>query len=100
MLLKKREEKDRVQLLMHNAEQMLEVVKVTFSGFEYRTMEDTACASSIHSDEVRLSCLWAKASEMRALWQVEKAHVDQVVEELLRVSLSAKDICQTLTPEI
>lgn len=74
-----------MQVLLHNAQQMLQVIVATFPHFEPIGTDSTPCNAKSQTEDVKLACMWAKALETRSLWQHEQATTDQVVKELSSV---------------
>ncbi|KAF8427325.1 hypothetical protein EV426DRAFT_635930 [Tirmania nivea] len=86
------DEKDRVQVLIHNAQQMLQVIIATFPHFEPLGADKSLCSAKIQKEEIQLACMWAKALEVRSLWQRGLATVDNVIEELLKFTKEAQGV--------
>ncbi|KAF8462061.1 alkaline-phosphatase-like protein [Kalaharituber pfeilii] len=85
-------EKDRAQVLLNNAEQMLEVVKTTFPAFESAVADPVSCKAKSQTEDLKLACMWAKILDAHALWKADKVGVDNVIEELLRFIKEAQDV--------
>lgn len=66
---------------------MLQVVVATFPHFEPLGPDKSLCSAKLHAEEIKLACIWAKALEVRSLWQKGQATIDDVIEGLLKVSL-------------
>ncbi|RPB25398.1 alkaline phosphatase-like protein [Terfezia boudieri ATCC MYA-4762] len=86
------DEKDRVQVLIQNAQQMLQVVVATFPHFEPLGADSSQCSTKAQAEEIKLACLWAKALEARSLWQRGQATADDAIEELLRFTKEAQGV--------
>ena len=73
---------------MHNAQQILQVVATTFQHFVHIDADSALCTTGAKVEEVKLACMWAMALDIRHKWQEGQATVNEVVEALLRVTLS------------
>lgn len=90
--LAKRKTEDRIRILKQNAEQILAVVKETFSGYDFNGQTAQKNCERAQSDGELLDCLWSQAlvalaAEKRSIESEAIPALMEVRCDLARVAL-------------